>query len=99
MHQIEKLAQDGKLHIRMGLNGNVYAFSRNKQLVDEVAVKIGRSIRGVYYKSEYGLWALRTKSKICKYKLLALKVEQDILQGTSSMQPKGLINCIAGSDD
>jgi hypothetical protein len=66
---------DGKLHIRRGLNGNVYAFACNPAQVQEVCRAIGKSEGAVYFKPELYVWSIRCKDKKHKAALLSYKKE------------------------
>ena len=46
-----------------GANGNDYVVSHQQSAVITVAEAIGRSPRGVYYRHDLEVWALRIKRK------------------------------------
>ncbi len=47
--------------LRIGIGGHCYVISTRREAVLEVAKALGRSPRGVYYRKEYGCWALRIR--------------------------------------
>lgn len=57
---------------KIGLTGNAYVFSKNKDSVVEICLKIGKSIKSVYFNKKYKLYAIRVKDKKTKTMLKSL---------------------------
>lgn len=66
---------DGIYH---GITGNMYAVSRNRMIIAEVCLKIGKSERSIYYSKKHKAWVIRVKNKKQKLKLKEIKDEQNL---------------------
>ena len=71
--RIGEIIEDGKVHIRLGLNNNYYVFCKFKEKLIEVCSEVGRSVTAIYYREEYQCWCIRTKSKSMKLKIKTIK--------------------------
>lgn len=50
----------GVVQCRCGFGGHLYVFSSSREAVERVARALGRRA-GVYYRRDYGVWALRVR--------------------------------------
>lgn len=57
---------------RVGLGGNHYVWCLYRQPVVDIAHRIGRSPSGVYWREDFGVWALRVRNGKQKALLKAL---------------------------
>ncbi len=48
---------------KVGITGNHYVYSTDKEPVVEVSLLIKKSINSVYFNKKYNLWAIRIKNK------------------------------------
>lgn len=58
--------------LRVGLGGHHYVICRLLGPVQEIACRIGRSPRSVYYRRRYGVWALRIRDPVHKQRVRSL---------------------------
>ncbi len=56
-------------YYNVGLTGNHYVYSTNKENVTKVASLIDKSIFSIYFNKTYSVWAIRVKNKAQKEKL------------------------------
>jgi len=91
------IASDGKLHIRAGINGNVYAFALKRKLVEEAAQKIGKSVASVYYNYRFQVWAIRCRSD--KHKRLLLELKRKERSDVPKVSSFDVMKKLAARDD
>jgi hypothetical protein len=48
---------------KVGITGNHYVYSKEKEPVVEVSLLINKSINSVYFNKKYELWVIRIKNK------------------------------------
>lgn len=51
------------LNYSVGITGNHYVYSTDKDSVEKVAIMINKSLNSVYWNKKYLVWAIRIKNK------------------------------------
>jgi len=55
--------------LKIGVGGNYYVISTNKENLEAICVMIKKKRTAVYYQKKYNCWAIRVKDKKQKKKL------------------------------
>jgi len=58
--------------LKIGVGGNYYVFSSDRDSLEGVCVLIKKSRRSVYFSSKYNCWTIRIKNKQTKQKVKQL---------------------------
>jgi hypothetical protein len=57
------MQEQQKVTYKVGITGNHYVYSKEKEPVLEIALQIKKSINSVYFNKKYNVWAIRIKNK------------------------------------
>ena len=61
------------MDFRVGLGGNLYFWSKNKEELEDLCSKIDKSPKSVYWNSKYKVWVIRIKSRYHKNRFKNIK--------------------------
>lgn len=71
---LKEKIENNTISCEVGITGNCYVFSKEKELVINVAKEINKSINSVYWNSKHEVWCIRIKNKKHKELLKNVKI-------------------------